>query len=52
MKNIIFLIAMVISFNCFATIYEKRDDGVMSFANVQNSGSTTVNGSYPPIWDT
>ena len=40
---------MILSLNAFATIYEKKDDGVVSFSNIQTSGSTEVNLSKHPI---
>ena len=49
MKKIIFLMGVILSLNSFATVYEKDDDGVETFSNIQTSGSTEVNLTDHPV---
>ena len=41
MKKIVFQVSMIISLNSFATVYEKKNDGIVSFSNIETSGSTS-----------
>ena len=50
MKKIVFLVSsMIVSLNSFATVYEKKNDGIVSFSNIETSGSTVVNLSKHPV---
>ena len=49
MKKIVFLVGIIFSLNSFATIYEKKNDGVVLFSNIETSGSTVVDLSMHPV---
>lgn len=40
---------IVVTFNSFATIYQRNNNGVENFSNIQTSGSTEMDLSNHPI---
>ena len=49
MRKIVFLAGIIVSLNSFATMYENKNDGIVSFSNVESTGSRVVDLSKHPV---